>query len=178
MPSLLSLTSLLMSLPSPLPVPVTALLQLCLFDRVVGCLQGSARAPRWAMEPAPPPPRQQDAPSTVLERAVPPAMYHHLPYRTRHHRPYEPFDSALHHHGTRSNAHAPEHSRQERSSESVHRRSNREAPQPADTSLDVVPPSALPRRHLRRAPTNEELAERLADRRRREEARDAIFNAR
>ena len=130
------------------------------------------------MEPAPPPPRQHAAPPMVVERAVSPAMYHHLPYRTRHHRPYEPFDSALHHHGTRSTSHAPEHSRQERSNESVHRRSTRAAPQQADTSLDVVLPPALPRRHFRRAPTNEELAERSADRRRREEARDAMFNAR
>lgn len=130
------------------------------------------------MDPAPPPPRQQAAAPTVLERAVPPALCHHLPYRTRHHRPYEPFDSALHHHGTRSTSHAPEHSRQERSRESVHRHSSREAPQPADTSLDVVPPPTLPRRHFRRAPTNEEMAERIVDRRRREEARDAMFNVR
>ena len=131
------------------------------------------------MDTAPPPPRQQDAPPTVLERAVAPAMYHHLPYRTRHHRPYEPFDTALrHHHSTRSTAHAAEHARQEHTHEPVHMRPTREAPQQGNTSLDVVQPLTLPRRHFRRVPTNEEMDERLADRRRREEARDAIFNAR
>lgn len=144
----------------------------------VYCLQGSARAPRWVLEPAPPPPRQQDAPPTAFERSVAPAMYHHLPYRLRHHRPYETVDTALHHHGTRSTAQAPEHSRQERSSESVHRRAVREPPQHVGTSLDAPLPPALPRPHLRRGPTSEELAERLADRRRHEEARSAIFSAR
>ncbi|KAL3147711.1 hypothetical protein ABBQ32_002454 [Trebouxia sp. C0010 RCD-2024] len=139
-------------------------------------LQGSARGSRWAVEPAPPPPCQQDAPPTVLERSIAPAMYHHLPHRTRHHRPYEPFDTALHHHSTRSTVHAP--ARQEHTSEAVQRRTTREASQQGNTALDVVLPPTMPRRHARRMPTSEELAERLTDRRRREEARDAIFNAR
>lgn len=103
-------------------------------------------------------------------------MYHHLPHRTRHHRPYEPFDTALHHHSTRSTVHAP--ARQEHTSEAVQRRTTREASQQGNTALDVVLPPTMPRRHARRMPTSEELAERLTDRRRREEARDAIFNAR
>lgn len=127
------------------------------------------------MEPAPPPPRQQDGPPP--ERSVAPAMYHHLPYRTRHHRPYEPFDTALHHHSTRSTAHAP--ARQEYSSESVHRRTaTTEVLQQGRADLDVMLPPTLPRRHARRMPTSGELAERAADRRRREEARDAVYNAR
>ena len=60
----------------------------------------------------------------------------------------------------------------------MHRRTTREALQQGITGLDVVLPPTLPRRHARRMPTSEELSERLADRRRREEARDAMFNAR
>lgn len=145
--------------------------------------QGSARASRWAAVPAPPPPRSRDTPPTVLDRTAPPAMYHHLPYRMRHHRPYEPSDPPLHHHSTRSTIpyepHLNQHERYERGLEAVHRPVTREsASQAVELAGPRPPPPVLPRRHVRRAPTNEELAERIAERRRREEARDATFNAR
>lgn len=149
----------------------------------VAFVQGSARASRWAAVPAPPPPRSRDTPPTVLDRTAPPAMYHHLPYRMRHHRPYEPSDPPLHHHSTRSTIpyepHLNQHERYERGLEAVHRPVTREsASQAVELAGPRPPPPVLPRRHVRRAPTNEELAERIAERRRREEARDATFNAR
>ncbi len=103
-------------------------------------------------------------------------MYHHLPYRMRHHRPYEPFDTALHHHTTRSSAPYEPHRQQDRQEGArpapMHRRVAREP------GLEVQACPPYPGRQSRRVPTNEELAERIAERRRREEARDATFNAR
>ena len=135
-------------------------------------MQGTIQTSRWVGAPQP---RQHDAPPTPLERTTSPAVYQSLPYRTRNHRPFEPFDTALHHHSTRSTAHAPEPGRQEHGGNAVHRRSTRDTSQQG--SLEVLPPPALPRRHFRRTPTSEELAERIADRRRREEAR-AAYNTR
>jgi len=54
----------------------------------------------------------------------------------------------------------------------MHRRVTRES------ALEIPPCPAYPGRQSRRVPTNEELAERIVERRRLQEARDATFNAR
>lgn len=128
---------------------------------------------RWAAAPAPPPPRQHDASPTVLDCTAPPSLYHHLPYRMRHHRPYEPLDTALHPYISRSTAphENPRQDRLEGPVEPTHRRSTREA---ANHRLDAMAPVVIPGRQSRR-PTSEERAERVG--RRREEASDASFNA-
>lgn len=138
--------------------------------------QGATRPSRLAAVPAPPPPCSHDVHPTVLDRTASPAMYHHLPYRMRHHRPYEPFDTALHHHSTRSSAPYEPHRQQDRQEVArpapMHRRVTREP------ALEGHPCPPYPGRQSRRVPTNEELAERIVERRQREEARDATFNAR
>ena len=143
-------------------------------------MQGAARASRWALQPAPPPPRQQDGPSSSRERSAPPPLYNHLPYRLRHHRPFEPPEADLHHLGPSSSTHPAgptrQESRRDDDSGAVHRRNSRQGAQQG--SLEGLPPPALPRRQSRRVPSNEELAERIAERRRREEARVAAYNTR
>lgn len=91
----------------------------------------------------------------------------------RHHRPYEPLDTALHPYISRSTAphENPRQDRLEGPVEPTHRRSTREA---ANHRLDAMAPVVIPGRQSRR-PTSEERAERVG--RRREEASDASFNA-
>lgn len=135
-------------------------------------MQGMIPTSRWVRDPVLPQPLQHHAPPAPSERTTSPAMYQAPPFRTRNRRLYEPFDTALHHHSTRSTAHAPEPGRQEHGSEAMHRRSTRDAPQQG--SLEELPPPPMPRQHFRRTPTSEE----LSARRRREEARAASYNTR